>query len=361
MGRRPDMGGFVPPDVAMFGNRFAIKWQQSVKTYRTYAMWWRLFYTAATTCFKWDGMPSEVDTRFLERILFLSGSAALTKRAPKSETLPLWVAARFSQQGNPDIYNNPNTIRLQFPNGAPDLRRHLNAWVRRSGNQHGSAARLMQPDAVAVWDNLQRLPLYNEIDLICTRLAEFDLTIDQNMRAMRVPYIINVSEEGKKNAELMFNKVNAGEPALYLSPLSNGVVSLQVFNSGIDYTVDKMLNDELKLVSQAYTLLGIDNNAAAEKKERVQTAETLANNEQFMVQRQSRYLARVQAADRARELFGLDLRPVWSVPHVPAADGSDSVSQLQGEGLRPYNMHTPSELVLGGNQTEGGNGSADTI
>lgn len=361
MGRRPDMGGFIPPDVAMFGNRFAIKWQQSAKTYRTYAMWWRLFYTAATTCFKWDGMPSEVDTRFLERILFLSGSAALTKRAPKSKTLPLWVAARFSQQGNPDIYNNPNTIRLQFPNGAPDLRRHLNAWVRRSGNQHGSAARLMQPDAVAVWDNLQRLPLYDEIDLICTRLAEFDLTIDQNMRAMRVPYVINVSEEGKKNAEIMFNKVNAGEPALYLSPLSNGVVSLQVFNSGIDYNVDKMLNDELKLVSQAYTLLGIDNNAAAEKKERVQTAETLANNEQFMVQRQSRYLARVQAADRARELFGLDLRPVWSVPHVPVADGSGSVSLLQGEGLRPYSMRTASNLSLGGDQTEGGNGSAHTI
>lgn len=361
MGRRPDMGGFIPPDVAMFGNRFAIKWQQSAKTYRTYAMWWRLFYTAATTCFKWDGMPSEVDTRFLERILFLSGSAALTKRAPKSKTLPLWVAARFSQQGNPDIYNNPNTIRLQFPNGAPDLRRHLNAWVRRSGNQHGSAARLMQPDAVAVWDNLQRLPLYDEIDLICTRLAEFDLTIDQNMRAMRVPYVINVSEEGKKNAEIMFNKVNAGEPALYLSPLSNGVVSLQVFNSGIDYNVDKMLNDELKLVSQAYTLLGIDNNAAAEKKERVQTAETLANNEQFMVQRQSRYLARVQAADRARELFGLDLRPVWSVPHVPVADGSGSVSLLQGEGLRPYSMRTASNLSLGGDQTEGGNGSANTI
>lgn len=361
MGRRPDMDGFIPPDVAMFGNRFARKWQQSVKTYRTYAMWWRLFYTAATTCFKWEGMPKEIDTRFLERILFLSGSAAITKRAPKSEKLPLWVAARFSQQGNPDIYNNPNTIRLQFPNGTHDLKRHLNVWVRTTGNQYGSTAKIMDADAVAIWDNLQRMPLYNEIDLICARLAEFDLTIDQNMRAMRVPYIINVAEEGKKNAEVMFNKVDAGEPALYLSPLSSGVVSLQVFNSGIDYNIDKMLNDELKLVSQAYTLLGIDNNAAAEKKERVQTAETLANNEQFMVQRQSRYLARVQAADRARELFGLDLKPMWSVPHVPMQAEGDSVSLLQGEGLRPYSMRTASNLSLGSNTTGEVSGSANTI
>lgn len=357
MGRHPDLGGFIPPDVAMFGNRFAIKWQQSAKTYRTYAMWWRLFYTAATTCFKWEGMPSEVDTRFLERILFLSGSAALTKRAPKSERLPLWVAARFSQQGNPDIYNNPNTIRLQFPNGAPELKRHLNVWVRNTGNQHGSEHRLMEPDAVAIWDNLQRMPLYNEIDLICARLAEFDLTIDQNMRAMRVPYIVNVAEEGKRNAQEMFNKVNAGEPALYLSPLSNGVVSLQVFSSGIDYNVDKMLNDELKLVSQAYTLLGIDNNAAAEKKERVQTAETLANNEQFMTQRQSRYLARVQAADRARELFGLDLKPMWAVPHTPQMS-EDGTKYLQGPGLEGYNMRTAGNLNMGLGQ---GGAHVDTI
>ncbi len=319
MGRKPDMSGFIPPDVAMFGNAYAIKWQNNVNSYRTYSNWWQLFYTAATTCFKWEGMPEEVDTRFFEMILFLGGSAALTKRAPESDKLPLWVATRFSQQGQPDIYNNPNTIRMIAPNGM-QWTRHLNTWVSKRGNQHGSTSKLMRADAVACWDNLQRLPLYNAIDVICTRLAEFDLTIDQNVRAHRVPYIVNVPEESKRNAEVMFNKVNAGEPAIYLSPLSSSVVGLQVFNSGVDYNVDKLLNDQLKLVSQAYTLLGIDNNAAAEKKERVQTAETLANNEQFMVQRESRYQARVQFADKARELFGLELEPRWAVPHMPAME-----------------------------------------
>lgn len=357
MGRHPDMNLLIPPDVAMFGNRFSIAYQQSCKTYRTYAMWWQLFYTAATTCFKWEGMPQEVDTRFFERILFLGGSAALTKRAPQSDVLPLWVAGRFSQQGNPDIYNNPNTILMQFPNGHAQLKRHLNVWVRAVGNQHGSTKRLMQPDAVACWDNLQRMPLYNAIDLICTRLAEIDLTIDQNMRAMRVPYIVNVSEEGKKNAEVMFNKVDAGEPALYLSPLSSGVVGLQVFNSGIDYNIDKMLNDELKLVSQAYTLLGIDNNAAAEKKERVQTAETLANNEQFMVQRQSRYLARVQFAERASKVFGLQLTPLWSVPHVPDMGTADDLAYSNVE-TSAYKTGVASQLFsrdTKANESEGSN------
>lgn len=323
MGRRPDLTQFIPPEVAMFGNRYAIKWQQSVKALRTYGMWWQLFFTAATTRFKWVGMPEEIDTRYLEMVLFMSGSVAVTKRVPNADKLPLFVAAPFSMQGRPDIYNNPNHIIMIAPNGI-QWRRHLNTWVRNTGNQHSSSSKLMQPDAFVIWDNLQRMPLYNSIDLICTRLAEIDLTIDQNMRSQRVPFIINVPEEGKKNAEQMFNRIDAGEPAIYLSPLTSSVVGLQVFQSGVSYNVDKMLNDQLKLVAQAYTLLGIDNNAAAEKKERVQTAETLANNEQFMIQRQSHLAAREQACDAARKVFGMEIHAEWSVPHMPETQMPDS-------------------------------------
>ena len=43
----------------------------------------RLFFTAATTSFKWEGLPSEIDTRYLEILLFMSGCAAITKRVPR--------------------------------------------------------------------------------------------------------------------------------------------------------------------------------------------------------------------------------------------------------------------------------------
>lgn len=350
MGRKANLDSFVPPEVAMFGNAYTIAWQQSAKSLRTYSMWWHLFTTAATSSFKWEGMPDEIDTRFFEQVLFYTGGCAITKRAPKSDGLPLWVAARFSPQGMPDIYNNPNRILMQAPNGL-SWDRHLNNFIGADG--------VADADAVACWDNLQRYPLYNAIELICNRLAEYDVTIDQNMRAHRVPYIVFVPEEGKKNAQAMFNKVDAGEPAIYVSPLSNQAVTLQVFNSGVDYNVDKMLNDQLKLVSQAYTLLGIDNNAAAEKKERVQTAETLANNEQFMVQRESRYQARVQFADRARELFGLQLKPLWAVPHVPMVDSGDlGYGNVQTSAYEP-GVH--SDLFSRESGNDGGDASVDAI
>lgn len=333
MGRKPNLDAFIPPEVAMFGNAFAIKWQNSVKNLRTYGNWWQLFYTAATSCFKWEGLPEEIDERFFEKMLFCAGSIAMTKRVPTSDNLPLWVAARFSQVGMPDIYNNPNRIRMIAPNGL-QWDRHLNKFVGVDG--------IADADAVACWDNLQRMPLYSSIDVLCTRLAEFDSTIDLNLRAHRTPYIVTVPEEGKKNAQTMFNKVDAGEPAIYVNTLSTSAVGLQVFNSGVDYNVDKMLNDQLKLVAQAYTLLGIDNNAAAEKKERVQTAETMANNEQFMVQRESRYRARLQFADRCREVFGLDIKPMWSIPHVPEQDSEDL--EYGNEHTSAYKPGVHSEL-----------------
>lgn len=329
MGRKPNLDYFIPPEIAMFGNAYARKWQQSVKSLRTYGMWWHLFFTAATTSFTWEGLPKEIDTRYLELALFMSGQVALTKRVPDSDMLPLFVVAPFSAKGSgKDIYDNPNTILMTAANGT-QWTRHLNVWPKSTANQYSKKTEFMQPDAVAIYDNLQRSPLYNAIDLACTRLAEIDLTIDQNMRSQRVPFIITVPEEGKKNAEVMFNEINSGQPAIYMNPLSSSVIGLQVFQSGINYVVDKMLNDQLKIVSQVYTLLGIDNNAAAEKKERVQTAETLANNEQFMMQRQARQKARDMASERMSDIFGIQAHAFWSVPHVSQADGT---GEIEGGG-----------------------------
>lgn len=328
MARKPNYAGFIPPEVAAWGNRFVIRWQQSAKNLRTYHMWWQLFYTAATSCFAWQGLPDEIDTRWLEQALFFNGSVALTKLSPMESPFEYFVSARYSAQGMPDIYGNPNTIRMVSDNSRVQWVRHANRWV------DPDTRRLMPADAVICWDSLQRLPLFDAIDLICTRLAEMDVTIDQNVRAQRVPFIITAPEEGKKNAEAMFKRIDAGEPAIYMNPVGS-VVGLQVYQSGVTYVVDKLLNDQLKLVSQGYTLLGIDNNAAAEKKERVQTAETLANNEQFMVQRRSRLQARAMFCDGMSRTFGKDVACTWAIPHLDedagTGGGPDFDDVLEGD------------------------------
>lgn len=351
MGASINTGMWIPPEIAMFGRQYVHKWQQKAKTLRTYSTWWQLFYTAAVTSFKWEDLPRGIDARYLESGLFFSGAMALTRRVMDSDIAP-WVVARFSMEGQPDIYGNPNTIRMIAGNGQEQWKRHCNDWIKTTANQYSKETKLMVPDAVVCWDSITRLPLFDVIDLACARLAEFDVTVDQHVRANRVPYIVVAPEEGRVNAEKFFNDVDSGQPCLYLAPSAMSQLSIQVLNTGIDYIADKLLNDELKIVSQTYTALGIDNNAAAEKKERVQTAETVANNEQFLLQRMARQRARDEFSERCEEVFGIRPTATWAVPHTWESGAEDEAYQ---EGLEPFTQAKTSTLMFD-TSSSGGDG-----
>lgn len=351
MGNKANRDCFISPSLACYGNRWLRKYQASLTTLRTYDSWWQLFYTAAVTSFEWEGLPDCIDARYLETVLFFNGTVALTRTSPKPNTLIPYVVAPYSSEGKLDCYNNPNKVRLLTANGQR-FTRYANYWLRRTGNQHGTKTRVMVPNACVCWDSVVRWPLYNTIDLACRRLAEFDVTIDQHVRAERVPYIFTVPEEGRANAEEMFNKIEKGDPAMYFSPAGTQIVTSTVLNTGIDYIGDKLLNDELKLVSQTYTLLGIDNNAAAEKKERVQTAETVANNEQFLMQRRARLRAREEFCEDMRRVFGLDVHVRWAVPHV-WEDGQDMQYNPALETSAASAKYGTSRGLFFGSNTEG--------
>ena len=203
----------------------------------------------------------------------------------------------------------------------------------------------MPPDAVICWDNLTRFPILQLIDRQAQRLADMDTTVDQHVRAMRVPYVISVDEYGKKQAQDMYNRIDSGQPAIYMNPSGMQTMSVQVLQTmnKAAYAGSDILNDELKIVSAVYTMLGIDNNAAAEKKERVQTAETLANNEQFMIQRNSFLRPRQEFCKRINTMYGWDCSVKWSVPHMPA----------ESEGQDMY-MSSP-DLLGYGDAVESGN------
>ncbi len=314
---------FTPLNVSMFGKRYVKRWQASVKQYRTYDYWRQLFWTAAITRFEWAGLPKGMDARYLETLLCGWGSFAATKRST-SGILTYW-AGRMSPVGNLDLYRNPNTIDIYSPNGNFQ-RRHANWWFDKSGsNQYSKKTKLMAPDAVICWDNLTRFPILQLIDRQAQRLADMDTTVDQHVRAMRVPYVISVDEYGKKQAQDMYNRIDSGQPAIYMNPSGMQNMSVQVLQTmnKAAYAGSDILNDELKIVSAVYTMLGIDNNAAAEKKERVQTAETLANNEQFMIQRNSFLKPRQDFCKRINDMYGWNCSVKWSVPHMAAGDSGD--------------------------------------
>lgn len=340
---------FTPLNVSMFGKRYVKRWQASVKQYRTYDYWRQLFWTAAISRFEWKGLPDGIDSRYLETLLCGYGSFAATKRST-SGVLTYWCG-RMNTVGNLDLYRNPNTIDVYTPNGQRQ-RRHCNWWFKRVGNQYGTKTVVMPADAVICWDNLTRFPILQLIDRQAQRLADMDTTVDQHVRAMRVPYVISVDEYGKKQAQDMYNRIDSGQPAIYMNPSGMQNMSVQVLQTmnKAAYAGSDILNDELKIVSAVYTMLGIDNNAAAEKKERVQTAETLANNEQFMIQRNSFLKPRQEFCERINDMYGWDCSVKWSVPHTAASASDDDWPISEGsEFLDSGGVIEPSEGATNAN------------
>lgn len=311
---------FVPPEIAQYGKRYAKRWLQSVVNLDTLRYWQQLFYTAAISRFEWTGLPEGVTARWLETCLFSNGVIALSR----VDGLPRFWIGRPSQQNTLDANNDFNYMYV-LANTGYGRNRHANFW--------SNGEMMLPPDATVCWDNQQRMPLAQLIDIDCRRLATLDSVFMQHVNALRVPYVIQVPEEGKKNAEAMFDNLMSGQPAVYLNPsaMANiGITAQQTMPSNA-YAGDKLLNDQLKIVSRVYTMLGIDNNAAAEKKERVQTSETLANNEQFMIQRNAALKSRLEFCRSSNELFGTSIDVRWSVRHVGESANDGQTIENGGE------------------------------
>lgn len=296
---------FIPMDVAQLGKRAIRRYQNQYVQLDSLNYWRHIFYTAASSRFTWSGLPKGVDSRYLETHLFRTGVMGVTRM----DGVNRWLCATPTQEGQLDVQNNPNRVRLLADNGY-SCDRHCNMWIDEGV--------MKNPDAWLVWDNEQRLPLQPMIDIECRRLATLDNIIMQHANAQRVPYVVVVPEEAKGAAEELYNRVANGEPAIYVTPAMADVVGLnvaQTFGTN-SYIIDKLLNDQLKIVSRVYTLLGIDNNAAAEKKERVQTSETLSNNEQFMIQRKAALAPRAAFAEAFNDATGYNVSVTFAVHHI---------------------------------------------
>ena len=69
---------FIPPSVACYGKRYVKRYQASVKQLKTYSYWRQLLWTAAISRFKWEGLPKEIDARYIEVLLCGYGCIAAT-------------------------------------------------------------------------------------------------------------------------------------------------------------------------------------------------------------------------------------------------------------------------------------------
>ena len=276
-------------------------------------MYVRLLTELAANRFKWQGLPSTIDERFLELQLFRRGLCIFYY----DRDYERFLAMAGTPAGRLNMYNNSTQYKVVSPifsktiHASPYAERAVNGEIIR--DERGVAV-MHVPDGVPIWSNYLRVPDWDVVEIYASKMAETDRTIEINKLAMRHPFLIACEEEQRTSMANMFRQVQEGQPVIWGTELLGATVNekVQVFNMGIsEQTLLNLSIMKSREWNECMTYLGI-NNSNQDKKERLVSDEVSANNSQVMSARVVALNSRQQAAERINELFGLNITVEWN-------------------------------------------------
>jgi hypothetical protein len=229
-------------------------------------MYLRIFTEIACARFKWVGLPTGIDERFLELTLFNRALSVFYF----DEEFDRYFALRASGTGKINMYDNPTSYTVIG-----------NTMINKT---------LQGDKCVPIWANFLRMPDWDIASVYAMRCAEIDRTIEINLMAHRHPYIVGTNALG----DVMDSKVKL-----------------------LDMKIDKdeVLNLQLvkgKMWNECMTFLGI-NNANQDKRERLVVSEVSANNSQVLMARNVALDARNQACEIINSMYDLKVSVHWNV------------------------------------------------
>ena len=239
------------------------------------------------TRFKWVGMPDTVDTRFLERQLFLQGFALFyfDKRFMR------YMAVRASEIGQPNVYGNPVSFQTVSMPGY-------------------SSIRLNSKNCVPIWSSYTRTVEWDVVRLYAARLAEIDMSLNLVSKAMRVNTVVSAARSQQLSLQNLMRQREEGVDVIY-SDETLALDTVQALDLSVNPQTLAGLRDERnQLWNEAMTVLGIGN-ANQDKKERLVASEVGANNDQVLISRNAALKARRDAADQINRMFELDISVEW--------------------------------------------------
>ena len=132
-------------------------------------------------------------------------------------------------------------------------------------------------DCVIGYCQKNKLPVRTIVEFYVARITDIEMTIRQQLNALKVPYLIAVSPENEAKMKTLFDKIQNDDDVLYLS--ANEVEALKVLTTGTPYIIDKLYQQEQAYTNDLLTYLGIDNLGQLQKKEHFVVNEVNSNNE----------------------------------------------------------------------------------
>ena len=279
-------------------------WESVKMTNATYIQYYNRLMEYSVSMGEWRGLPSTINQRFLELILFSDGKCVFFK----DESLG-YVVLRMTSGGYLDVYGEPTNRTAYASNG------YMNADLNES-------------NSVIINNNMIHTSSMLEVENYAKRLYDIDRSIDVNAKAQKTPILIMCDESERLTLKNAYAKYEGNEPVIYAGRNFNPN-AVRVLTTGAPYVCDKLYQLKTQIWNEALTYLGISN-INITKKERLITDEVTRNQGGTVASRYSRINARQQACKKINELFGLNVSFDFR-EDVNVIDDEEQIGGEQGE------------------------------
>lgn len=257
-----------------------------------YNHWLIKFASNAVASYRVEGLPVEIDSRWLALKLFELGSIAFFYDSDAEE----YACMQYSCLGTYDCYGNPTKILVWNP------------WT-------GYQRELNKGEFVIIWDNMLRTNMYNAYIELAYRLCRIDGTIDTNCSAQKTPVIVQCSENERLTFKNLLAGVDADDPYLAIGD-NMSLKDIKALKLGAPLVAPQLLEVQQTLYNRGNALLGITS-VIVQKKERMVKSEVDTANADALANRRSRTMARDYASEQIKERFGLDVTWVFDEGDEP--------------------------------------------
>lgn len=257
-------------------------WQSAEMNNLQYRMYYEMLEQMACAIYRWEGVPDEIDQRFLELTLFNRGMSVFFW----DEEYDAFFATMGAPSGQINMYQNP----LEY------IAYGTNGFHRR----------LKSKDCVAIWNNYLRRPDINAMRIYARRLADIDRTVDVNLMTQKMPIFAVVPESQRLTVQNLMKQYTGNEPIIIGADGLFDPSQITYLSPGAPFITPELLKAKQTVWAEIMTYFGIENTNIS-KAERVQSAEVEANNGQIEANRLIRLNCRREACKQINRKYGLKM------------------------------------------------------
>lgn len=249
----------------------------------------------ALSIFEWQNLPSSMDARYLENILYYDGQAAIFF----DEELG-FINTRAAGAGYLNIYGIPtefNCFSFSYHKN-----RKLYSGLNQDLDNTGADGEMV---LVMNTNNFRGIPTAHTVELYALRLAEAQRTCDVNIKAMRTPVLILTDEKQRRTLEATYQQYNENKPVIYGDKNIMTTDAIKVMKTDAPFVALNVKEYMREIWNEALTFLGIAN--LQEKRERLVESEVSSNNELVNLNLQSYLAPRKQACKEFNRKYGTNI------------------------------------------------------